>query len=199
MTNGQRPCAVHARTSCSNPSKPALLATGLVLMLKHGYLVDHMITTWELIYISRMLGAMGKSSSMWPVHETLCSTISKLPAKFESSMRNHHKFENPITVQNLWRPLSCETAGFYQPTTSCVTPRFRPKRCRANPLRCPVSKSQTFTRSIRSVKRGKHLGKASYVLRTFAASKHGNEWKFRLFQKNISKTKLVDAWWLCYD
>lgn len=123
MTNGQRPCAVHARTSCSNPSKPAQLATGLVPMLKHGYLMDHMITTWEfsLIYISRMLGAMGNSSSMWPVHEALCATISNLSTKFESSMRNPHKYENPITIQNLWRPLSCEIEGFHQPTTSCVT------------------------------------------------------------------------------
>lgn len=38
---------------------------------------------------------------------------------------------------------------------------------------------------------------ASYVLRTFAASKQGNEWKFPMFQKNIRNTKLVDAWWLC--
>lgn len=140
MTNGQRPCAVHARTSCSNPSKPSQLATGLVPMLKHGYLMDHMITTWEfsLIYISRMLGAMGNSSSMWPVHEALCATISNLSTKFESSMRN------PSQSRIYGDHCHVKQQASTNPSPAASQKRFRPKRCRANPLRCPVSKSQTF-------------------------------------------------------
>lgn len=172
MTNGQRPCAVHARTSCSNPSKPTQLATGLVLMLKHGYLVDHMITTWEPIYISRMLGAMGNSSSMWPVHETLCATASNLSTKFESSMRtpsqsriygDHCHVKQQASTNP---PPAASPHGFVQRDVGlipCDAPSASPK---------PSGEASGVSKGV-SI-----WAFASYVLRTFAASKHGNEWKF---------------------